>query len=415
MKQKTPLTLGEIDKFLEHSQKIKPRKPKPAAALVAAAESGPTGSTTAAGGGGDDLGPVTVCLADIEPEPVEWLWEGRIPIGKITIIGGRPGVGKTMLSTYLAARVTTATPWCDGAAPCKLGSVLLVNGEDGLADTLRPRCDAAGADPAKIHALDILGDVPGRSVRWFTMDDIPRLKRAIGEAPDCRLVIIDPAGAFLGDRNENSNGEVRGLLGPLAALAAELRIAIVLIMHLNKSQGTDAMRRFLGSVGWAGAARAAWMIAEDPQDPTDPKRVLMLSVKSNLGAKMHGLAYRIGGDPPSLQWCDGPVTITADELVSMEGKGGEDPSKLEEAGRWLLQFLAAGPVTALTVQEQASKANIRWRTLERASTDLRIVKRPMGPRAPWVWELPHDDPPTTAPQIPPNPRQTPPFPDDGGL
>jgi len=334
---------------------------------------------------GGDRPPVTVCLADLPVEQIDWLWPKFIAVGKITIIGGMPDTGKTMLTADIAARLSAGRPWPDTPnTPNPAAGVLFLNGEDGLSDTINPRLVAAGANRAVIHAVALMGEPGQKAQRWFTLDDLPTLERAVGETPNCRLVIIDPAAAFLGEVSENSNAEVRSLLGPLADMASRLGVAIVLVTHTNKAVGQRAMHRLLGSVAWSGAARTAWIVMADPDDPD---RRFLLNLKNNLSKDKSGLAYRIV-NPGRLDWESGAVTITADEVLAAEASSGEERTAVEEAMDFLSERLASGAVPGLTVYEEARQAGITKKTLERAKGKLGVVSKPAAFRAPWVWQLP---------------------------
>ncbi len=218
----------------------------------------------------------TTPLSDIEAEQVEWLWDQRIAIGKLNILAGDPGLGKSFVTLDIAARVSAATDFPDRSC-CTRGSVLLITAEDGIADTVRPRLDAQGADAARIHHLTIRA---GDSERQFNLEvHLNALRQKLRELGDVRMVIIDPLTAYLGDTDPNKDARVRALLTPLAALAAEMRVAIVAIMHLNKAAVLDIIYRVTGSVAFIAQARTAWAVVEDPGKSG---RRLFLKLKNNL-------------------------------------------------------------------------------------------------------------------------------------
>lgn len=238
--------------------------------------------------------PVLVCLADVQSRPVEWLWSGRIALGKVTLIAGDPGLGKSFVTLDLAARVSRGMPWPDAptlSAP--LGGVVLLSADDDLEDTIRPRLDAAGADVQRIKAIHAVRhnykENPRESV-FSLATDLVALEAAIQATHGCRLVIIDPITAYLGATDSHKNAEIRGLLAPLAALAAKYHVAIVLVTHLNKSGNGPAVYRTIGSIAFAAAARAVWGVVKDKDNE---RRRLMLPVKNNLAADALGLAYSI--------------------------------------------------------------------------------------------------------------------------
>ncbi|MDP6582331.1 MAG: AAA family ATPase, partial [Vicinamibacterales bacterium] len=220
---------------------------------------------------------VGVLLSDVTPERVEWLWLGRIPSGKVTLIDGDPGLGKSALTTDLAARVSTGRPMPDGE-PCEAGGVVILTAEDALADTVRPRLDAAGANSTRIIAVPTVGtgedehmpSVPG---------DLGAIEVAI-QRVDARLVIIDPLMAYLGGEvNSHRDQDVRRALAPIAQLAERTGVAVLIIRHLNKDQGGKAIYRGGGSIGISGAARSVLLVAEDPDDLD---RRILVPVKANL-------------------------------------------------------------------------------------------------------------------------------------
>ncbi|MFH5806324.1 AAA family ATPase, partial [Alienimonas sp. DA493] len=215
-------------------------------------------------GGGDWGGLVVRTLADVTPAFVEWLWEGRISLGKITLIAGLPGLGKTYVTVDLAARTSVGRPWPDGRGAPPRGDVVILNAEDDAGDTIRPRLDAAGGDPSRVHVLEAVRGPDGKERGFDLAADLDRLRTMLRKLPDPKLVIVDPVNAYLGRADSHKESEVRGVLAPLGRLAAEFGVAVVLVSHLNKGSGAGAMGRVTGSLAFVGAARAAWLISDDP-------------------------------------------------------------------------------------------------------------------------------------------------------
>ena len=180
-------------------------------------------------------GPVLVCLADVEPRDVEWLWPRRIALGKITMLAGDPGLGKSFCSVDIAARISAGLAWPDlPDRPQSPGGVIILSAEDALDDTIRPRLDAAGADPSRVCALQAIQEIDPVTRRLrrrgFHLDkDLANLEGALRQMPGCRLVVIDPISSYMGDANSHNNAEVRGLLAPLSDLAARHRVAVLCI------------------------------------------------------------------------------------------------------------------------------------------------------------------------------------------
>lgn len=281
-------------------------------------------------------GPVVVSLANVEPEDVEWLWPGRIPLGKLTVIAGDPGLGKSFTTLDMAARVTTGSPWPDSPSdPIDVGSVIVMGVEDDVADTVVPRLKAAGADLSRIVAMNSVKTRESGKLteRLFNLEDVAPLEQTIQQTPGASLIVIDPISAFTGSADSHNNADVRGLLAPLAVLAAKHRVAVVCVSHLNKSSNGPAIYRTMGSVAFTAAARAAYGVVKDK---TDPARRLFLPIKANLAPDEHGLAYRIvPSDTPGVarvEWDSVPVDISADDAFAPEERQ-PGPDRTRPTGR----------------------------------------------------------------------------------
>jgi hypothetical protein len=343
--------------------------------------------------------PVITNLADVTPRPVNWFWPSRIALGKLTLIVGDPGLGKSFITLDMAARVSKGLGWPDRPdAPNAPGGVVLLSAEDDLADTIRPRLDAAGADVARIDAMNTIKRFdPALNKDVFEpfnlADHLPQLERAIRQIGDARLVIIDPVSAFMGKADSHKNTEVRGLLAPLSELAARHGVAVIAISHLRKGEG-PAMYRAMGSLAFVAAARAAYAVSRDREDPTGQRR-LFLPIKNNLGNDRDGLAYCLddafsANSQPVVKWETGPVSISADDALSQDGGTGEDDtSELEEAKTWLSDALAAGALPAKDILAQARQNGISKRTLDRAKKSLHVTtaKAQGVANGGWSWSL----------------------------
>jgi len=320
-----------------------------------------------------------VNLADVEPEQVRWLWPNRIPLGKLTIIGGDPGLGKSFLTLDLAARLSSGTGWPDRPGePIEPGSVVLLSAEDDMADTIVPRLMAAGADRTRVNALRTVRDLG---------QDLLTIERTIGGIGDVRLVVIDPISAYCGRADGNSNTEVRALLAPLSDMAARRGLAVVAVTHLNKSGNGPALYRIMGSLGFTAAARCVHGVTRDRDDRD---RRLFIPIKSNVGPDSGGLAFRLhdSGAGWAIAWEADPVDLTSDEAMDPDNAG--ERSRVEEAVAFLRAILADGPLTPQEVEARAEEAGIKWRTIERAKPRARVKSRQErkdGQIIGWVWEL----------------------------
>jgi putative DNA primase/helicase len=369
-------------------------------------------------------------LADFQPEPVRWLWPGRVPAGNLTLLIGDPGLGKSILTLDLAARVSRGAPLpsLDGEhvaapvrdaeecefsprrifdrenAPTCAGSVVLLSAEDHVSDTIRPRLVGAGADLARIIALRPIGmhdDAAGDSSQesFSLANDLDVLEELVTSLESCRLVVIDPISAYLGGSDSSNNTQMRSLLAPLSDLAARTGVAVLAINHLNKSAQGPAIYRSMGSLALAATARSVLAVVADPYD--DERRVLV-SVKSNLGAPVDGMRYRIasatagdavgqGSFVPVVKWETTAVRMTADELFAAARVSVSGPA-IAEAAEWLKMVLRDGPMPAVELKQLAKIDGIHERTLLRAKQRLGITahREGFGPGGIWTWQLPCD-------------------------
>ena len=323
-----------------------------------------------------------ILLADVKPERVEWLWRGRIPRGKPTVLDGDPGQGKSTIMLDIAARVSTGQEMPD-KSPGPSGGVVVLTAEDGLGDTVRPRLEAAGADLSRIVALIHVPSSDGP--RPVTLpDDLEYVKAEIARV-GAVLVIVDPLMAFLtGTADAYRDQDVRRALTPLAQLAEETGVAVVLIRHLVKSGGVNPLYRGGGSIGIIGAARSGLLVCGDPE----VEGVWILSsTKSNLSAPPASLAYRLEAfdDVLRIRWL-GTSTHTATSLLGLGGDQ-EERGAVMEARAFLSELLATGPRPAGDVKRECEAAALAWRTVNRAKASLGITCHKAGAGGGWTWEL----------------------------
>jgi hypothetical protein len=329
----------------------------------------------------EDLLPAGKPLSEVEPERVEWLWPRRIPKGKITVLDGDPDNGKSVLTTDLAARITAGLALPDGT-PIEAAGAVIVSAEDGASDTIRPRFDAAGGDPSR--AL-LLGDEEPFAIP----DDIPRLERAVKRV-GASLVVVDPIMAFLsGNVNSNRDQDVRRALTPLKGMAERTGAAVVLVRHLNKTQGGNPLYRGGGSIGIIGAARSGMVVGPHPD--SDDLRVLA-GQKNNLSLSPRSLAYGIetAENGAARIAYKGFSEATAAQLLRVPDDE-EEKSALAEAREFLISELARTPVAAKTIKKDAREADISERTLRRAKHALGVRSEKESDGS-WTWSLPDKNP-----------------------
>jgi hypothetical protein len=335
----------------------------------------------------------SVWCADITPAAVSWLWEPYLARGKLAVLDGDPGTGKSFVTIDLAARITRGLPM-PGAppgvppAPRAAGSVLLLNAEDDARDTIRPRVTAAGGDPNRVRVLAAPGLGLERLPRF--PDDVAALEKAVREF-GASLVVIDPMMAFFPPEiSANSDQCVRAALTPLASLAAATDACVLLVRHLRKTGGPNAIYRGSGSIGIVGAVRTGLMVARHPDDPD--LRVLTLC-KTNIGPPGQSLGFKLARRKETGQtfvdWT-GILDVSADDLFGacLPLRAGHRPR--ERACEWLRQFLADGPKRAPEVYAAARLAGIPDRTLERVKVMLGVASetRHVAGKTEWWWSDP---------------------------
>lgn len=337
-------------------------------------------------------------VSDIQARPIHWLWKGRIARGKVSMLAGNPGLGKSQVAASMAAIVSTGGAWPADEMPCEVGNVVILSAEDDPADTLRPRLEAAGADLVRVFVVDAVADGTfadgGEIRRGFNLkSDLSQLGATLEEIGGAALIVIDPITAYLGMVDSHKNAEVRALLSPLAELAAKHGAAVVCVSHFNKNSNGEALMRVTGSLAFVAAARAAFVVARDPENET---RRLFLPLKNNIGNDQTGLAFSV--EPVQVESLQGPietsrvkwettvVTTTAQEAMQPLGTD-EERSDLDDAKDFLRELLANGAVPSKQIKSDAEGAGHAWRTIQRAQKALGIVPVKEGMREGWIWRL----------------------------
>ena len=303
----------------------------------------------------------------LTPCAVEWLWPAHLPLGELSLLDGDPGLGKSLLTLDLCARLSTGRPFPDGQAGPGPASAIVLNGEDAAESTIVPRLQALGADLGRVHVLHRTGGGAREPLRFPAHAE--HLGRAVART-GARLVVLDPVLAFFGRHVCTSNDRsVRQALEPLVSVAREHRCAVHLVRHLNKSGGARALYRGLESIALVAVCRAAWLVGRDPHDPD---RCVLAQVKKNLAAGQPSLAYTVsdpGGPAPTLTWL-GPSPWTADQLVAAASAAPPPPPARERARAFLEGALRDGPRTSRDLWALARRERLSKRTLRRAKEDL---------------------------------------------
>jgi len=328
-------------------------------------------------------------VSDVIAEPITWLWRDRVAIGKLTIIAGDPGLGKSQLTAYMAAKVTTAGAWPNDDGDAPFGNVIMLSCEDDVADTIRPRLEAVAADLHRVHVIEAVRT--GQGIRGFSLtEDLTKLEAALCDVGDVRLVVVDPITAYLGGSDTHKTGDVRAALAPLQELASRYRIAVVAVSHFNKSAGGGkSINAVTGSAAFVAASRATFIVTKDNDNPL---RRLLIEAKNNL-AQASGLAFTVvetvlsnGIKAPHVVFEHGTVELTADQAIGEPVHDG-NRSAANEAADFLKAELAGGPVAAKVVKANAKAAGISDKTLQRAADNVGVIKRKDGFQGEWVWSF----------------------------
>ncbi len=325
-------------------------------------------------------------LSDIHLEEVTWMWPNFLADRKITIVDGMPGVGKSTLTSEIASRITTGEAFPNGEAR-EPRDVVFIAVEDGVADTIKPRVAAAGGNEQHTHFIHIEQD--GNEITPDLERHLGCIREAILEIGNVGLLIIDPIMALLGNAVDSyRDQDVRKVTTPLARLAEELNLAILIVRHPNKGSSNNALLRGGGSMAFIGSARVGWVVGKHPDNPDI--RVLAIS-KSNIGTMDSSLEFRLANDETfgcaRIEWL-GSSKLTADNLY--EDQNSEEKSLTEEAIEWITEFLADGGMDYPTIQRESAKYGITTKSLRRAREKLNIeVKRQgHGTSHTSLWVLP---------------------------
>ena len=318
-------------------------------------------------------------MEQVEVEKIDWLLYPFIPFGKVTIVQGDPGEGKTTMVLQIIAKLTK------GEAVIPSGSdepaleektmdlepvnVIYQTAEDGLGDTIKPRLLSAGADCSRVMVID-------DNDQALTMMDA-RLEEAIIKTK-ARLVVLDPIQGFLGAAVDmHRANEIRPLMKRVAVLAEKYHCAIILIGHMNKNSNGKSSYRGLGSIDFQAAARSVLIVGRIKDEP---EIRVVCHVKSSLAPEGKSIAFRLDKDT-GFEWI-GEYDISADDLLSGDNRG----QKIHEAKEFLKEILVSGSVAQTKVAEEAESRGIKKKTLWNAKKELEIESVKIGNQ--WFWMLP---------------------------
>lgn len=318
-------------------------------------------------------------MEQVEVEKIDWLLYPFIPFGKVTIVQGDPGEGKTTMVLQIIAKLTK------GEAVLPSGSdepaleektmdlepvnVIYQTAEDGLGDTIKPRLLSAGTDCSRVMVID-------DNDQALTMMDA-RLEEAIIRTK-ARLVVLDPIQGFLGAAVDmHRANEIRPLMKRIAVLAEKYHCAIILIGHMNKNSNGKSSYRGLGSIDFQAAARSVLIVGRIKDEP---EIRVVCHVKSSLAPEGKSIAFRLDKDT-GFEWI-GEYDISADDLLSGDNRG----QKIHEAKEFLKEILVSGSVAQTKVAEEAESRGIKKKTLWNAKKELEIESVKIGNQ--WFWMLP---------------------------
>lgn len=327
----------------------------------------------------------------IKPRELDPVWPSVLWAGKPTMSAGDPGLGKSLVTADAAARVTTGAPWPCSDEEREPGNVVMLSAEDDPDDTIVPRLIAAGADLDRITFVEGLTvrDEDGERHQWLSLDrDIHHLESVI-EARKPRLVIIDPISAYMGNVDSHRTADVRMVLGQVGDVASRYRTAVLVVSHLNKSNGTKAMYRVTGSLAFTAAARAVYAVTRDPDDED---RRLFLPVKSNLGPDSDGYRYVIKVNDegiPFVEWAPERETRRIGEVLDDETpRQAAINERDQEVVEWLRTRLADEPRTATSMWSEAASNGFSEREVRRAKKAAGVRAEVLGFQGQWHWRLP---------------------------
>ena len=327
--------------------------------------------------------------SDVKIRPIKWLWPGVLAQGKLVIIAGDPGLGKSQVCLFISAIVSTGGEWPVSEETCDKGSVLILSAEDGAEDTIVPRLNAVSADLEHIHIVHAVKLDEKKERAFDFTKDVEQLRHTVKRIDNVRLIVVDPISAYMGKTDSHRNAEVRAALTPAVEFAEEIGACLLCVTHLNKGRTGNALSRITGSIAFIAAARASFLVSRDNDDPD---RRLMLPLKNNLAKDTHGFGYRIeehnlsGIETSNVTWEKDSVDLTAEEVLS------DHVGRLDNRGNaenFLLQELAGGlKIPCKELYERAEEMGISPKVLWTVKDKIGVQANKVDFKGGWVWHLP---------------------------
>jgi hypothetical protein len=323
-----------------------------------------------------------VSIADVQPKEVEWLWKPYIPLGKLTLFDGDPGVGKSWATCALVTAITHGYGLPD-MPTTEPSDVVMLSAEDGLDDTIRPRLEAMGAELRRVVARN--------KAMVFDEKGIQQLEAQVSKLKPA-LIVIDPLFAFIGGKTDiYRDNEARTVTTPLAELAQNHGCAIVAVRHLTKQQ-QKAIYAGGGSMAFIGAARSALLFGHEANNP---EKCGFVHAKCNLAPKGDAIGYRIertADERGRFHWT-GKSDLTAEKILATPNTGGSgEQTATVEAKDFIREMLRGGRAAAEEIYSEAKSAGIADITLRRAKRALKVRTRRVSKGndggGAWYWELP---------------------------
>jgi putative DNA primase/helicase len=337
-----------------------------------------------------------VPFSQIEAQPITWLWHGYLPQGKLSLLAGAGGTGKSTIAFSLAGTITNGGLWPDGSQCRNAGNVLIWSSEDDAADTIAPRLLAVGANVNRCGIVQGTTDEHGISSPFDASRDVDALRDAVNRIGGISMLVIDPiVSAVVGDMHKAN--DVRRSLQTIVDFAAEMNCAVLGISHFAKNTaGKNSAERVIGSQAFAALARMVLVAAKEEES----NRRVFTRAKSNNSVDTGGFSYSIeainlhnGIEATRVEWGEALEGSSRSILAQVEGEPSEDVSQLGVAKQFLIESLRNGPVASKELMEHAREGyNVSNNTLRRAQKELGIVAAKVAFAGGWMWSLPLANP-----------------------